>query len=64
MTKPLNVLADELESEIDKIHKMNIDIPEEFLIKEHWCSRIMGDPEGYFKSKYDGGGILRDWTQK
>jgi hypothetical protein len=33
MTKPLNVLADELEKEIDKIHKMNIDSPEELLIK-------------------------------
>jgi hypothetical protein len=33
MTKPLNVLADELESEIDKIHKMNIDLPEELFIK-------------------------------
>lgn len=62
--KPSNVLADELDKEIDKIHKMNMNVPGEFLIKEHWCSRIMSDPEEYFKSKYQESGILRDNTQR
>lgn len=67
MNKPLSELANNLESEIKKIHNMVIDLPEELFIKDHmikntkkhWCSRTMGNTDEYFQSKFgeklDGG---------
>lgn len=34
MNKPLDVLAKELKQEINKIHKMTIDLPEELFMKD------------------------------
>lgn len=62
MNKSLDVLAEELKQEINKIHKMTIDLPEELFIKsvmvqevkkkyqEHLADTMDQDPA----PRYDG----------
>jgi hypothetical protein len=68
MTKTLETAAKELKSQIDKIEKARIDLPEELFmksvavqnLKKHWCSTHVDrtDPS-YFQDKFgerlDGG---------
>lgn len=49
MNKPLDILAKELKQEIDKVHKMTIDLPEELFIK----SCMVQDIKKKYMKKYE-----------